>query len=54
MDIRSANEEVRNLQNQLAEKERQLVDNAKYIKELKEWFTFKTGNMLMHIDDART
>lgn len=47
MDIRrSANEEVRNLQNQLAEKER-------YIKELKEWFTFKTGNMLMHIDDAR-
>ena len=46
MDIRSANEEVRNLQNQLVEKER-------YIKELKEWFTFKTGNMLMHIDDAR-
>ena len=46
MDIRSDNEEVRNLQNQLVEKER-------YIKELKEWFTFKTGNMLMHIDDAR-
>ena len=46
MDIRSDNEEVCNLQNQLVEKER-------YIKELKEWFTFKTGNMLMHIDDAR-
>ena len=36
MDIRSANEEIRNLQKRLAEKEHRLVENAKYIKELKE------------------
>ena len=53
MDIRSANEEIRNLKNQLVEKDNQLVEKDKYIQEISEWSTFKTGNMLMHIRDAR-